>query len=130
MILEESLFSFISSDTAVAAIIGNHMYGSIAPQHAPLPRIVYWREDSARSQTLCKTDSKVKAIMILECYDKTYKGSKELAKVVRQTLTDFSGDMAGTRVSTVILDSDPDGEDPEPGLYCVRQRYFIWHTEE
>lgn len=130
MILEESLFSFLSSDTAVAALVADRIYGAIAPQTAPLPRIVYKREDSNRTQTLCKTDSKVRAIMILECYDKTYKGAKQLAKVVRQTLTDFSGDMAGTRVSTVILDSDPDGEDPEPGLHCVSQRYFIWHIEE
>jgi len=130
VILEESLFSFLSSDTAVAAIIGDRIYGVVAPQNAPLPRIVYTRMHTARTQTLCKTDSKVRATLLIECYDKNYKGSKLLADVVRQTLTDFSGDMAGTRVSTIALDAEVDLDDPEPGLYSVSQTYLIWFTEE
>lgn len=130
MILEESLFAFLTADTAVAALIAERMYGGMAPQNAPLPRIVYSRMDTTRTQTLCKTDRKAMATMLLDCYDKTYLGSKRLADAVRQTLTDFSGDMAGTRVSTVILDGDPDRDDPEPGLFSVSQRYFIWFTEE
>lgn len=130
MILEESLFSFLSSDTAVGAMVLDRIYGQTQPQKGKQPCIVYSRTHTLRSQTLCKTDSKVRATMLLDCYDKSYKGAKQLADVVRHTLIDFAGDMSGTRVSTVILDGEVDLDDPEPGLFSVSQTYFIWFTEE
>lgn len=131
MILEESLFSFLSSDTAVGAFIDDRVFGQVRPQTAKLPAIVYTRvSPTQRSQTMCKTDSKVRASFHLECQDKTYLGSKQLAKAVRQTLTDFTGDMNGTRVSSVALDDEFDVVDPDPGVYGVSQIYFIWFTEE
>lgn len=130
MILEESLFSFLSSDTAVGAFIAERIYGLIQPQKGVQPCIVYSRIATDRTQTLCTTDSKVRAALLLDCYDKTYLGSKRLAQAVRQTLIDFSGDMAGTRVSSISLEAEVDLDDPEPGLYCVSQRYLIWFTEE
>lgn len=130
MILEESLFSFLSSDTAVGSFVADRIYGLVQPQTGTQPCIVYSRIATERTQTLCKTDSKVRATLLLDCYDKKYKGSKLLAEAVRQTLTDFHGDMAGTRVSSIALDSEVDRDDPEPGLYSVSQTYFIWFTEE
>lgn len=127
--IEESLYSFLSSDSAVSGLVEDRIYGQIAPQKSLLPRIVYSRVATQRSQSLCGTDSKVRAIMQIDSYDKTYKGSKTLADVLRHTLSDFTGDMNGTRVSTVSLDSDVDLDDPEPGLYRVSQTYFIWFVE-
>lgn len=128
--LEESLYSFLSSDTAVSSLVNDSIYGLIAPQGAPLPRIIYSRITTQRTSTLCATDTKVRAVMQIDCYARNYKASKELAKTVRQTLTDFSGDMYGTRVSLVTLDQDVDLDDPDPGLYRVSQTYFIWFSEE
>lgn len=130
MILEESLFSFLSSDTAVGAMVEDRIYGLIQPQKGLQPCIVYSRIATDRTRTLCATDSKVRATLLVDCYDKTYLGAKRLAEVVRHTLIDFSGDMAGTHVSTVSLDTEVDLDDPEPGLYCVTHTYFIWFTEE
>lgn len=129
-LLEESLFAFLSSDTAVASFVESRIYGLIAPQGAQLPRIIYSRIATQRTQTLCATDGKVRTAMQVDCYSKTFKEAKQLAKVVQQTLTDFTGDMMGTRVSTVILDSEVDLDDPDPGLYRVSQTYFIWYKEE
>ncbi len=130
MMLEESLFSFLTSDTAIAGMIDARVYAQIAPQGALLPRVVYSRITTQRTQTLCGTDQKVRAVMQIDSYDRTYKGAKELAKALFFTLVDFSGDMNGTRVSTVALDSDVDLDDPDPGLFRVSQTYFIWFKEE
>ena len=128
--IEESLFALLSSDTAVSGLVEDRVYGLIAPQVAPLPRIVYARIASLRTQTLCATDRKVRVLMQVDSYDRTYRGSKVLAGAVRQTLTDYTGDMFGTRVATVTLDSEIDLADPDPGLYRVSQSYFLWITEE
>lgn len=130
MILEESLFAFLAGDTAVAALVGDRIYGMIAPQKAKLPRIVYSRIAVTRSQTFCATDRKARAVMQVDAYDLSYRGAKVLAKTIRQTLTDFNGDMAGTPVSTIAMDSEVDLDDPDPGLFRVSQTYFIWFTEE
>jgi hypothetical protein len=129
MLLEESLYSFLTSDSAVSAMVEDRVFAEIAPQKSPLPRIVYTRIATQRTQSLCKTDSKVRALMQIDLYDRTYKGSKDLAKLIFNTLIDFTGNMAGTRVSSVISDSEVDLDDPDPGLYRVSQTYFIWFVE-
>lgn len=131
MILEESLYAFVTSDTAVAALIDLRMYGGMQPQKGAQPCIVYSRlSPTKRTQTLCATDSKVCATLLIECYDKSYLGSKHLAAAVRHTIIDFQGDMAGTRVSSIALDDESDVVLPEPGLFGVSQTYSIWFTEE
>lgn len=136
MLLEESLYSFLDADTAIGGMVpdlkngGSAIYGGIAPQNAPMPRIIYTRISTQRTQSLCGTDPKARAVMQLDCYDRSYKGSKALANAVRLTITDFRGDMAGTHISLITLDTDIDLDDPEPGLFRVSQQYFIWFIEE
>lgn len=131
MTLEFSLFAFLAGDTAVAAVVEDRIYGGfIEDQRAKQPCVVYARVTATRSQTLCGTDGKVRAVMRIDSYDKSYNGAKALAELLRHTLTDFAGDMYGTRVSLVAMDSEIDLDDPEPGLYRVSQTYFIWFLEE
>lgn len=131
MILEDSLFAFLAGDTAVAALVDDRIFGGfIQDQNAKMPCIVYARITVTRTQTLCGTDRKARAVMRIDSYDKAYRSAKLLAEVLRHTLTDFSGDMYGTRVSLVAMDSEVDLDDPEPGLYRVSQTYFIWFNEE
>lgn len=130
MMLEESIAGFLMDDTAIGAYIEGRVYGQIAPSKSPLPRIVYSRISTRRTQTLCGTDTTARAVVQIDSYDKTYKGAHLLATAIRKTLTDFSGDMRGTRVSTVTMESDIDLDDPDPGLYRVSQTYFFWFTEE
>lgn len=137
VLLEDSLFGFLAADTALAGMLTSpdqpdvtRIYPMVAPQGSPVPRVVYQRVSTQRTETLCATDGKVRAVMDMNCYDKTYRGAKLLANALRQTLIDFSGDMDGTRVSTVILDGEVDLDDPDPGLYRVSQTYFIWFKEQ
>lgn len=130
ILLEESLYSFLTNSVDVSAIIGDRMYGMVRPEKDPTPSIVYSRATTLRTQTLCKTDSKVRATMTVDSIAKTYLGVKRLARAVGKALSDFTGDMYGTRVSTVILESEIDLDDPDPGLYRVSQTYLIWFVEE
>lgn len=130
ILLEESLKSFLTGDADVGALIANRMYGMIRPENDPTPSIVYSRATTLRSQTMCKTDPKVRATMTVDCLAKTYLGAKKLARATGKALIDFAGDMYGTRVSTVILESEIDLDDPDPGLYRVSQTYLIWFVEE
>lgn len=127
--IEEGLFSMLTSDTAVGAIIENRMFGSVAPAGAKLPRLVYTKLGDSNDSTLCATDSTQRVTIQVDCYAKDYKSSKVLAKTVRQSLVDYRGFMGDTYVKTVILSTELDLTDPDPGLNRVSQTYFIWIVE-
>lgn len=129
MMLEESLYALLSGDTALAAIVDDRVFGVIN-ETGKQPSIVYSRVAVTRTYTLCGTDGKARALMQIDCYDKSHIGVRRLAEVLRHTLTDFAGDMYGTRVSLIAMDSEVDLDDPEPGLYRVSQTYIIWFLEE
>lgn len=128
--LEDSLHAFLAADTALGALVEDRIYGGAADPDSELPHLVYSRLATLRGQTLCGTDRTARAQIEIDCADRSFKASKDLAKVVKDTLLDFSGDMAGTRISAVILDSDGDLVYSEPGLFYVSQVYFIWFKEE
>lgn len=130
MIFEKSLFAFLSGDTALGALIEGRVFGLIQSPDSAQPSIIYARRGTSRTQTHCATDSKVRVTISIDCYDKSYLGVKELADVVRRTLSDFTGDMYGTQVSSVSMDSEEDVPVPEPGLFGVSQVYSIWFLEE
>lgn len=129
VLFENGLFSFLTSDTAVGGMIGTRMYGSVAPPHAALPRIVYTKVADGNTQTMCATDSVKGDRYQLDCYAKDYKTSKLLAKLVKNSMVDFRGFMGDTYVKTVILETDHDLTDPDPGLNRVSQTYLIWFVE-
>lgn len=129
MILEQGLFAFLSADTAISAIVADRIFPLMQRGDAQ-PSLVYSRVAAQRTQRLCNTtDPALRGAFQIDSYAKTYEEVKELADIVRQTLVDFAGDMGGTHVSTVILDTEIDMLDPEPGLYRVLQTYFIWFVE-
>lgn len=127
--IEEGLFSHLTSDTAVGAEIDSRMYGAVAPSHAKLPRIVYTKIADGNTQTMCATDGVKGNRYQLDCYAKDYKSSKELAKLVKNSIVDFRGFMGDTYVKTVILETELDLVDPDPGLNRVSQTYLIWFVE-
>lgn len=127
--IEEGLFSHLTNDTAVGAEIDTRMFGSLAPAHAKLPRIVYTKIADGNTQTMCTTDSVKGDRYQLDCYAKDYKTSKALARLVKNSLVDFRGFMGDTYVKTVILETEQDLTDPDPGLNRVSQTYLIWFVE-
>lgn len=127
MTLEASLFSFVTADPGVAALIGARMYPGIIPQGGAQPCVVYNKDGRTRQQLYCGVDGLLLTRITLDCYARRYIDSVALANAVTAALEDFSGDMAGTRVPRIFLENEIDLSDVEPGLYRQSQTWAVWH---
>ena len=129
--IEESLQSFLQGDTALSSLIEERVYPLIQPQGGKQPCVVYTLVGTSRTVNLCaQTDAKVRGAFQIDSYAKRYAEAKQVAATIRKLMCGFVGDMYGTRVSLITLETDADIGDPDPGLYRVSQQYFIWYTEK
>ena len=132
--IAEGMFSHLSNDGGVAAIVSARIFPLVIPQRsAPTllrqPCLVYARVSVQRQQKFCGTDGLVKSEFQLDCYAPTYAESQSLAAATRAALIDFTGTMNGIRVAMVQLDDEGDMDEPDAGLYRVVQRFIVWHGE-
>lgn len=127
MTMEASLFSYLSTNAGITAIIGTRVYPGIIPQSGVQPCIVYNKQSRTRQQLFCGTDGLLSTRLEIDCYADSYIKSVALANAVTAALQDFSGNMAGTEVPRIFLENEIDLSDIEPGLYRQSQTWAMWH---
>ena len=127
MTMEASLFSFLTGNAGIAALIGTRVYPGIIPQSGVQPCIVYNKSSRSRQQLFCGTDGLLLTLLEIDCYADSYIQSVALANAVTSALQDFSGDMNGTTVPRIFLENEIDLSDIEPGLYRQSQTWAMWH---
>jgi hypothetical protein len=134
--LHEALKIHLTSDTSLAALLGQRFYYIIVPQAAAglperMPCVVFNRAGVERQVTYCGTSGLIKTSVSLDCYALRYTSARSLAAEVRKTLTDFRGLLGGLlSVSAASLVNEFDLVDIEPGLFRVSQTWDFWHNEE
>lgn len=127
MTMEASLFSYLSTNAGITALVVKRVYPGIIPQSGVQPCIVYNKQSRTRQQTFCGTSNLLLTRLEIDCYADTYIQSVALANAVTAALQDFSGDMAGTDVPKIFLENEIDLSDIEPGLYRQSQTWAMWH---
>lgn len=127
MTMEASLFSFLTGNAGIAALVGTRVYPGIIPQSGVQPCIVYNKSSRGRQQTFCSTSNLMVTRLEIDCYADTYIQSVALANAVTAALQEFSGDMYGTDVPRIFLENEIDLSDIEPGLYRQSQTWAMWH---
>jgi hypothetical protein len=138
--IEEGLVQRLLADTSIAAMLvgqTNRIYPLVMPQRVEgdppnIPCIVYRRSGSSRDTTFCATDNLVSATFQLDSYAANYTHARQLARLVRRRLVDFTGtltDTDATQVDSIFLSTEFDLDDPDPGLYRVSQTFNVWYRE-
>jgi capsular polysaccharide biosynthesis protein len=133
--IAESLHAYLSGHAGVSVLVGSRVFPLMIPQHVyneatKQPCLVYQLIGTTRDLTFCAVDQLVSGSYQIDAYARKYKQANELARAVRAALIDFSGLMGDTHVRRIMLDTEQDLLDPEPGLYRVSQTYTIWYLEQ
>jgi hypothetical protein len=128
----EALFTHLSTDVVVGALVGSRIYPLMIPQHVyneatKLPCVVYQRSGLDQPINTCGAEALVGTSMRVDSYARSYGLAVQLGAAVRDSLVNHSGPMGSVHVSRVNLESELDLLDSEPGLYRVSQTYSIWH---
>lgn len=128
----QALFALLSADPAVAALVDARIYPLIAPQSAPLPRIVYTGAGGIRWNSIDGPSGLGQPRVQIDAYAATYGQAHALAKAIRDALDGYRGTAAGVRIGGVSCPTPPLDfyeADVSPPLYRVGQDFLITHDE-
>ena len=134
MIIEEALYTYLSTHAGLSALVSTRVYPVVMPQGCTLPAVTYQKIDGPRVHAMGSDAGLAHPRFQVSCWGSTYKSTKDVAAQVRAALQDYTGTMGGAggvSVGGVFLDDENDLFDDAAGtgVYHVALDFIVWHTE-
>jgi hypothetical protein len=126
--IDEAIYTKLSSASTITAIVGSRIYRSVAPEVADLPCLVWdvlateYIEGQTGSQSLAISRLSLTAI------GKTALTTRDLREAVRQVLQGFSGVVASTKIHSIIDWNDEAIFEDEIGIWDGTSQCSCWHA--
>ena len=121
MSLETKLYSLLSANAGVLALVNTRIYPLVAPQEATMPFVVYTRVSSFRLYSLAGYSNLEYPRMQVDCYGTTYSEAKLLSEAVITAIrsaTTFGAEQ-----------DDPQEMFEEDETFRVSIDFSIWNQE-
>lgn len=130
--METDLRDFLLGQTPITAIVAQRVYGMVREQgvKVQLPAVRIQRIHTNFYSTFCGTTELVDADLQVDSYGIDGDSAWALARALKDTLRDFSGNMEATSVDKVFLNNEFPLTDPDPGIIRVTQLYTFWYRED
>jgi len=119
-ILEPNIFSVLTGDAAVSALVGTRVYPIKLPHEPTYPAITYSRVASEKVNAFDGYKGLEDARIQVDCWASTYAQAKDLAEKVISAMINATPFKA--RVA-----SDTDLYDDDTGTYRVSVDFYIWY---
>ena len=127
--IEAAVFSVISGDAGVAALVGTRIEPIRLPQGATLPAVTYQRISEVRQGTFAPAQKMPGVLFQVDCWGATYSDSKGVAVAVRKALDEFKGPSAGETITASLLENEIDQYEPDVKIYRTMLEFRVWWLE-
>lgn len=131
--IEVALYSLLSNDSAVTALVSDRIYPVIAEQGTLVPYIRYQNMDTNQDHTFDGPKTYHDSLIRVDVVAGTFFKAKELGLKVKTLLNGHSGIIGDINIQAVIFkgesDSIQDRVDEEIGLFGVTQTYAFHYSE-
>src|SRR3989304_3050319 len=101
--IEKALFTHVTTDTAIAALIGQRLFPNKIPQGQPLPAAEYTQSKGDRVHHMEGPAGMVDSEYTIICYGESYSSAKTLAEAVRKRMDGYSGIVEGVTIDVIML---------------------------
>jgi len=130
----EALYSILSNDAEVAALISTRIYPNLLPESATLPALTYQELTALRQYVLTGPVGMVRFRFQINCWASTYASADELSIEVRKALDGYSGMVENQYIHFIELLDEGDMLENIAGLdvikkYGKRLDLYIWSNE-
>lgn len=135
MSIEAAFYSYLSTTSTVAALVGTRIYEEIMPQKETRAAIVYQIISETRdAYSLQGANGQVETRLQVKCYAETAIARRVLKDTVRMALDGFKGQWNGTEMQSVFFDDSGSAFEEPAGNEAARVwgwRYdlLITHVE-
>jgi hypothetical protein len=102
----EALYKHLSTYKQITDKVGGRIYPILLPQNCVNPAIVYSLVSANYDSALQGDTGYVRQVVQIVCHDKTYKGARDLSRLVKMRIQDLHGSMGGLMIDAVYIKSD------------------------
>ena len=107
MSLETGLYTALTGDAGVSALVGTRIYPEIMPQGVTYPAISYQRISTTRTNMLSGVDDFTQVRVQVDCWDDSYSGVKALSAAVKSAIDGVTA-LGTEAVHHCFMDSERD----------------------
>lgn len=126
--IEESLFDYLTSYAALAALIGTRLYPIIIPENKAHPAIAYQLLDGDEGETHQGSDGMFYDDFQFTVQDKTHEGLLAACAALRAAMKAWKGTSGSYTVIRAARSLEVDGSKSESGIYVRRIQYSVQYT--
>lgn len=98
----------LTQTAAVTALVGARVYPGVVPQRSTFPAVIYNEVTASRTHLMGADSGTVESTWQIDCYGQTYQAAREVATVVRQTLSRFEGWLPVQVLTPFVVERDAD----------------------
>ena len=121
----KAIYSILTSDSDVNAIVSTRVYPQIAAQGAAFPFVVYVLQDTSPSDTKSGVSTLDEIRYDIVVASETYAEASDLTNKIRTALDRYTGTVAGVVIDSIqFIDLDADN-DPGTETYVTSSEYII-----
>lgn len=129
-----AVYSRLSSDTSLTALVGERIYPAVRPQDTTLPAVTYYHSGSEREYGLTYSSGLVSAFVTIESWATTIASALAVAAAVRGAMDNYSGTSGTVVVDHVDLNGEQDvtessADAEEFPVFGVSQDFNVWYQE-
>lgn len=128
--IEVAVFTILSEDPEVNALVGARIFPQPIPQDAPLPAIAYSRISTRRVRSHGGPSKLARPRFQFVVSANAYAEAKTVSAAVRSALDGLKEEVDGLEVQGAWLDNDADEYGDDGQLRSIRMDFMIWHREE
>ena len=121
----KAIYSILTEDAGVSAVVGNKVYPQIAAQGAAFPFVVYVLQDNSPSDTKSGPSTLDEVRYDIVAAAETYTELSSLTERIRLALDRYTGDIGGVEIDSIqFIDLDVDN-DPATETYVSSSEYIL-----
>jgi len=124
--LEQAIYSYISTYPGLIALVGSRIYPLVMPQNPTYPAVVYSRVSRVYEKDLLGTAWNQSRVQF-SVYAKEYLEAKRVAEQLRAAFRDYKGEINGINVMLADVTNEIDLYEPDKALYHVLVDILIIH---
>ena len=121
----KAIYTILTEDAGVSAVVGNKVYPQIAAQGAAFPFVVYVLQDNSPSDTKSGVSTLDEIRYDIVAAAETYATLSSLTERIRLALDRYTGTVSGVVVDSIqFIDLDVDN-DPATETYVSSSEYIL-----
>jgi hypothetical protein len=124
MSIKSSLYTFLTSKTAVMTLVGG-VYPQTIPAQAAAPAIVYSLDDEEMQPLLEGNSPLIEARVTIDCFSATYGGADAIAAAVKTALITHRGAFGSVFAEHIRKERELDLFEPDTRLHRVNLQFLI-----